>query len=159
MRVQARYNGTVGPWSTIEFDNGIASDTTTETPSEFTSGGSGTSSNPYIITDPTGITGHSIRSYVASLQARQSVYFQWDVKERPGSWTIRTDASPTSHDFDLFGRDDQGSGWDDSDQSGDGDESITFAVQSDGQITIRVKNYDGGAPTDLTLTIEPPSSG
>ena len=66
---------------------------------------------------------------------------------------------PTGHDFDLFGRDDQGSGWDDSDQSGDGDESITFAVQSDGQITIRVKNFHGGAPTDLTLTIEPPAGG
>ena len=31
MRVQARYNGTVGPWITVEFDNGIVSDTSTPT--------------------------------------------------------------------------------------------------------------------------------
>ena len=139
-----------------------ATSTATPTPeeslSDFTSGGSGTSSDPYIINAPTSVSAHSIRSYVSGLSARHSVYFRWDVKERPGSWTISTDASPTGHDFDLFGRNDQGSGWDDNDQSGDGDESITLAVQLDGQITIRVKNYDGGAPTELTLSIEPPAA-
>ena len=134
-----------------------ATPTATASPSGITSGGSGTSSDPYIITDPTGVNGYSIRSYVASLEARQSVFFQWDVKEQSGSWTISIDASPNEHDFDLFGRDNQGKDWDDTDQSYDGDESITVAVESDGQITIRVRNYDGGAPTDLALTIEPPT--
>ena len=129
-----------------------------ESLSEFTSSGTGTSSDPYIISAPTGVAAHSIRSYVASQRARQSVYFQWDVTDRVGSWTIRIDASPTSHDFDLFGRDDRGGGWDDQDRSYDGDERITVYAQADGQITIRVQNYDGGAPTDLTLTIEPPAA-
>ena len=47
--------------------------------SEFTSSGSGSSSDPYIINDPTGVAAHSIRSYVAGPRARQSVYFRWDV--------------------------------------------------------------------------------
>ena len=132
--------------------------TNTPPPNEFTSDGSGTSSDPYIINDPTGVSSHSIRSYVASLQARQSVYFRWDAGDRAGSWTIRTDATPTNHDFDLFGRDGQGSGWDDRDQSGNGDENITINVQSGGYIVIRVKNYDGGAPANLTLSIEPPAT-
>ena len=135
-----------------------ATPTPAETLSEFTSGGTGTSSDPYIINDPTGVVAHSIRSYVAGLRAQQSVYFRWDVGARAGAWTIRTDASPTRHDFDLFGRDNRGSGWDDQDRSFDGDERITVYAQADGQITIRVQNYDGGAPTDLTLTIEPPAA-
>ena len=48
---------------------------------------------------------------------------------------------------------------DDSDQSYDGDENITVTAQSGGHITIQVQNYNGGAPTDLTLTIEPPGGG
>ena len=133
--------------------------TTTPAPIGFTSSGSGTSSAPYIISNPTSVTAHSIRSYVSSLSRGQSVYFRWDVGGRPGSWTVRIDTTPTSHDFDLFGRDDQGNSWDDSDLSGDGDENITVSVQSGGHILIRVKNYDGGVPTDLTLTIEPPGGG
>ena len=130
--------------------------TSTPTPSEFTSGGSGTASDPYIITDPTDVSAQSIRSHVAGLRARHSVYFQWGVGDRPGSWTVRIDTSPTSHDFDLFGRDDRGTGWDDTDRSIDGDENITISVQSGGHILIGVQNCDGGAPTELTLTIEPP---
>ena len=90
---------------------------TTESSNTLTSGGSGTASDPYIITDPTSVSAHSIHSYVASLSRRQSVYFRWDVGGRPGSWTVRIDATPTNHDFDLFGRDDRGSGWDDRDTS------------------------------------------
>ena len=151
------HNGNIG----LSFCSALSATptvTTTATSGEFTSGGSGTSSDPYIISAPTGVSAHSIRSYVASLRARQSVYFRWDAGDRAGSWTIRTDASPTGHDFDLYGRDDQGSGWDDQDRSTDGDERITVAAQADGQITIRVQNYDGGAPTDLTLTIEAPAA-
>ena len=132
---------------------------TEESSNTLTSGGSGTASDPYIINDSTNVSAHSIRSYVASLQAQQSVYFRWDVGDRSGSWTVSIDASPTEHDFDLFGRDDRGKDWDDTDTSYDGDESITLAVQSNGYIYIRVQNYDGGAPTDLTLTIEPPGGG
>ena len=138
--------------------------TTTPTPtatatmasSMFTSSGSGTSSDPYIITDPTSVSAHSIRSYVDSLSRRQFVYFRWDVGGRPGSWTVRIDTTPTNHDFDLFGRDDRGSGWDDKDTSRNGDENITIPVLSGGHILIGVKNFDGGAPTELTLTIGPP---
>ena len=95
----------------------------------------------------------------ACLHRRQSVYFQWDADGRAGAWTIRIDTPSDNHDFDLFGRDDQGSRWDDRDRSNDGDERITFTVQSCGHLYIRVMNYDGGAPTELTLTIEPPNGG
>ena len=175
MRVRARYNGSFGPWKETVF--GVHSEitstaTTTPTPTAtstpipteessngFTSGGSGTADDPYIISDPTSVSAHSIHSYVAGLQNRHSVYFQWNTKNHSGTWTIRIDASPTEHDFDLFGRDDQGINWDDSDQSYDGDENITVTAQSGGHIYIRVRNYRGGAPTDLTLTIEPPGGG
>ncbi len=133
--------------------------TATQTSSEFTSSGSGSSSDPYIIADPTNVAAHSVLSYVSSLNARDSVYFRWNVGNRAGTWTITTDASPTSHDFDLYGRDDRGSGWDDQDRSGDGDERIDVDVLAGGYIHLRVQNYDGGAPTDLTLTIEAPDSG
>ena len=169
VRVRARYNGSFGPWKEIEF--GVHSEitstptaTSTPIPTEessngFTSGGSGTADDPYIISDPTSVSAHSIHSYVASLSRRQSVYFRWDVGGRPGSWTVRIDTTPTNHDFDLFGRDDRGSGWDDKDTSSNGDENITFSVLSGGHIFIGVKNYRGGAPTDLTLSIEPPGGG
>ena len=102
----------------------------------------------------------TLRSHITlPIRTAQSVYFRWDVGARPGSWTVSIDASPTSHDFDLFGRDDRGKDWDDTDTSYDGDESITLAVQSNGHIYIRIQNYDGGVPTDLTLTIEPPGGG
>ena len=116
-------------------------------------------SDPYIVNNPTDVSAQSILSYVSDLGARRSVHFRWDVGERAGTWTIRTDASPTSHDFDLFGRDDRGSSWDDQDLSSDGDESITVDVLAGGHIHLRVKNYDGGAPTDLTLSIEPAAGG
>ena len=102
------------------------------------------------------MSSRSIRSYVSSLSRRELVYFQWNTKERAGSWTVEIDATPNQHDFDLHGRDDQGGSWDDRDTSSDGDESITINVQVDGHIFLRVRNYDGGAPTDLTLTIIPP---
>ena len=126
----------------------------------LTSSGSGTSSDPYIISDLTNVSAHSIRSYVASLQVGQSVYFRWDAGDRAGSWVIRTDPSPTWYGFDLYGRDDQGNGWDDYDTSGDGDGArrITVSVRSGGHITIQVHSFNGGAPTDLTLTIEPPAA-
>ena len=95
----------------------------------------------------------------ACLQRRQSVYFQWDAGDRAGAWTIRIDTPSDNHDFDLFGRDDQGSRWDDRDRSNDGDERITFTVQSCGHLYIRVMNCDCGAPTELTITIEPPNGG
>ena len=95
----------------------------------------------------------------ACLHRRQSVYLQWDADGRAGAWTIRIDTPSDNHDFDLFGRDDQGSRWDDRDRSNDGDERITFTVQSCGHLYIRVMNYDCGAPTELTLTIEPPNGG
>ena len=150
---------------TAYFHAPTATHTSTPTPTptassdSFTSSGTGTLSDPYIIDNPTGVAAQSIRSYVAGLQAYRSVYFRWNVGDRPGAWTIRIDASPTSHDFDLYGRDEQGAAWDDSDQSFDGDESIAVTAQSGGHITIRIENYDGGAPTDLTLTIEAPGSG
>ena len=168
VRVRARYNGSFGPWKETVF--GVHSEITstptatstpiptTESSNILTSGGSGTASDPYIITDPTSVSAHSIHSYVASLSRGQSVYFRWDVGGRPGSWTVRIDATPTNHDFDLFGRDDRGSGWDDRDTSSDGDENITISVLSGGHILIEVKNYRGGAPTDLTLSIEPPAA-
>ena len=168
VRVRARYNGSFGPWKETVF--GVHSEITstptatstpiptTESSNILTSGGSGTASDPYIITDPTSVSAHSIHSYVASLSRGQSVYFRWDVGGRPGSWTVRIDTTPTNHDFDLFGRDDQGSGWDDRDTSPDGDENITISVLSGGHILIEVKNYRGGAPTDLTLSIEPPAA-
>ena len=134
-----------------------ATATPTTTPA-FVSSGRGTYSNPYIISDPTSVSAHSILSYVSNLRAGQNVDFLWDVGNRAGSWTIRTDATPNSHDFDLYGMNDQGSSWDEQDTSYDGDESITVSVQSGGYIRIRVKNYDGGAPTDLTLTFVPPAS-
>ncbi len=90
---------------------------------------------------------------------REYVYFQWEVGARSGSWTISIDASPTNHDFDLYVRDDQGGSWDDFDTSYDGDESVDVSVQANGHIFLGVRNYDGGAPTDLTLTIEAPDSG
>ena len=93
---------------------------------------------------------------MADLNAGESVFFRWDVGNRPGEWTIATDASPTGHDFDLYGRDNRGRGWDDYDTSHDGDESIIIDAQSGGRIVLRVRNYDGGAPTDLTLSIEAP---
>ena len=132
--------------------------TPTAASGEFTSGGSGTASDPYIISDPTGVSANSILGYIASLRARQSVYFRWNVGDRAGVWTITTDASPTSHDFDLYGRDNRGSSWDDQDRSNDGDEHITVDVQAGGHIVLRVQNYEGGAPTDLTLSFEPPAS-
>ena len=92
------------------------------------------------------------------MNARDSVHFRWDVGERAGTWTITTDASPTSHDIDLYGRDDRGSSWDDDDRSYDGDERIDVDVLAGGHIHIRVMNYDGGAPTDLTLSIEAPAA-
>ena len=133
--------------------------TATATPDDFTSSGSGTESDPFIIADPVSVSARSIRSYVASLQVREYVYFQWEVGTRSGSWTISSDATPTDHDFDLHVRDDQGNSWDDSDTSYDGDESVSLTVQANGHILLAVRNYDGGAPTDLTLTIEPPASG
>ena len=129
----------------------IPTPTPTATPSAFTSSGSGTFSNPYIVNNPTDVSAHSIRSYVADLNAHQSVHFRWDTGNRAGDWTITTDVSPTAHDFDLYGRDNRGSGWDDLDLSGDGDESITVDAPANGHIRLRVKNFDGGAPTDLTL--------
>ena len=104
------------------------------------------------------MSAHSILGHASELNARDSVYLRWDVGDRAGTWTITTDASPTSHDFDLYGRDDRGSGWDDQDRSGDGDESITVDVLAGGHIVLRVQNYDGGAPTDLTLSIEAPAA-
>jgi hypothetical protein len=123
----------------------------------FTSGGSGTVSDPYIIADPTNVTGHSIHSYVAGLATHGSVRFRWNVGDRAGAWNISIDAIPTSHDFDLYGRNDQSNGWNDTDTSWDGDESITINVHEGGYIYIRVYKWDAGTPTDLTLTIEPPS--
>ena len=131
--------------------------TVTPTPIGFTSNGSGTSSAPYIISNPTSVTAHSILSYVSNLPARGSIYFQWDVGDRAGSWTVSTDATPSRHDFDLYGRDNQGSSWDDTDRSGNGDENITISVQSGGHIYLRVQNYSGGPPNDLTLTIHAPA--
>ena len=92
------------------------------------------------------------------MRARQSKYFRWDVGNRAGEWTITTDASPTGHDFDLYGKDNRGSAWDDQDRSGDGDEEVTVDVPTGGHIVLRVQNYDGGAPTDLTLSIEAPDA-
>ena len=125
--------------------------TATATPEGFMLSGSGTGSDPYIVSAPTDVSAHSILDHVADLGARESIFYRWDVGDRAGEWTITTDASPTSHDFDLYGRDDRGSGWDDQDLSSDGDESITVDVLAGGHIYLRVKNYDGGAPTDLTL--------
>ena len=133
--------------------------TATATPDDFTSSGSGTESDPYIIADPTDVSARTIRSYVASLQLREYVYFKWEVGARSGSWTISTDATPTGHDFDLYSRDDQGNSWDDSDTSYDGNESVTVSVQANGHILLAIRHYDGGAPTGLTLTIEAPDSG
>ena len=108
-----------------------ATATPTATPA-FVSSGRGTYSNPYVINDPTSVSAHSILSYVSNLRAGQNVDFLWDVGNRAGSWTIRTDATPNSHDFDLYGMNDQGSSWDEQDTSYDGDESITVSVQSGG---------------------------
>ena len=133
------------------------------TANSFTSGGSGRLSDPYIIADPTNVTGHSIRNYVVAGLAFRSdfVFFRWDVGTRAGAWNISTDATPTSHDFDLYGRNDQSHHWNGS-VSRDGDESITINARAGGYIYIGVRNYASGArgvPTDLTLTIEPPSDG
>jgi len=130
--------------------------TGTPTPDGFTSGGSGTYSDPYIIGDPTSVTAHSIRSYVASLSRLQVVYFLWNAEDRAGSWTVRIDTTPTSHDFDIFGRDEQDTAWDDTSRGLDGDETITISVRASGHIFFGVQNFQGGAPTELTLTIEPP---
>ena len=136
----------------------IPTPTPTATPSAFTSSGSGTLSDPYIVNNPTAVSAQSIVSYVADLNAHQSVHFRWDTGNRAGDWTITTDVSPTAHDFDLYGRDNRGSGWDNQDRSDDGDESITVDAPADGHIRLRVQNFDGGAPTDLTLSIEPPAA-
>ena len=130
--------------------------TGTPTPDGFTTGGSGTHSDPYIIGNPTSVTAHSIRSYVASLSRLQVVYFLWFAEDRAGSWTVHVDTTPTSHDFDIFGQDEQGTAWDDTSRGLDGDETITISVQSGGHIFVGVQNFQGGAPTEMTLTIEPP---
>ena len=130
--------------------------TGTPTPDGFTTGGSGTHSDPYIIGNPSSVTAHSIRSYVASLTRLQVVYFLWYAEDRAGSWTVHIDTTPTSHDFDIFGRDEQGTAWDDTSRGLDGDEAITISVQSGGHILVGVQNFRGCAPTELTLTIEPP---
>ena len=87
----------------------------------------------------------------------ESAYFKWNVGDRAGSWRVEIDTTPTNHDFDLFGRDDRGTGWDDRDESGDGDENITISVLSGGHILIHVINYRVRAPTNVTLTIIPPA--
>ena len=150
------------PTSTPAASTPTPTATPTIASSPFTSGGSGTSSDPYVISDPTGVSSRSIRSYVSDLQARQSVYFRWDVGgDRLGRWSISIDASPSSHDFDLYGRDDrddQIGEWDDYGTSNSGDEGITLYMLGQGHIILRVRNYDGGAPTDLTLSISPPTA-
>ena len=150
------------PTSTPATSTPTPTATPTIASSPFTSGGSGTSSDPYVISDPTSVSSRSIRSYVSDLQARQSVYFRWDVGgDRFGRWSISIDASPSSHDFDLYGRDDrddQIGEWDDYGTSNSGDEGITLYMLGQGHIILRVRNYDGGAPTDLTLSISPPTA-
>ena len=126
--------------------------------STFTPSGSGTWSDPFIISNPISVTAHSILSYVSSLSARETVRFQWNVNEKAGSWTISIDSSPDGHDFDLYVRDDRTNNLDDmSVDESTGDESVTVTVQADGHIYLIVRNTDGSAPTDLTLTIAPPS--
>ena len=125
----------------------------------FTPSGSGTWSDPFIISNPISITAHSILSYVSGLSAYESVYFQWTVSEQTGSWKISIDASPDGYNFDLYVRDERTNNWDAIESSSDGDESVTVTVQADGHIYLAVRNTDGGAPTDLTLTIEAPGSG
>ena len=150
------------PTSTPAASTSTPTATPTIASSPFTSGGSGTSSDPYIISDPTSVSSRSIRSYFSDIQARQSVYFRWDVGgDRFGRWSISIEASPSSHDFDLFGRDDrddQIGEWDDYGTSNSGDEEIILYMLGQGHIILRVRNYDGGAPTDLTLSISPPTA-
>ena len=132
--------------------------TATPTAPSFIVSGSGSSSDPYLL-NPTNVTGQSIRSYVAGLDRRDSVYFMWYVGGLVGDWIISTDATPTSHNFDLYGKKNiRRIGWIDSDTSGDGDESITINARMTERIYLRVRNYDGGEPTNLTLTIEPPAA-
>ena len=85
------------------------------------------------------------RSPTSGRRRPRKVYFQWDADGRAGAWTIRIDTPSDNHNFDIFGRDDQGSQWDDRDRSNDGDERITFTVQSCRHLYIRVMNYDCGA--------------
>ena len=150
------------PTSTPAASTPTPTATPTIASSPFTSGGSGTSSDPYVISDPTGVSSRSIRSYVSDLQAQQSVYFRWDVGgDRLGIWRVSIDASPSSHDFDLYGRDDRDAQigeWDDYGTSYSGDEEITLYLFGQGHVILRVRNYDGGAPTDLTLSISPPTA-
>ena len=47
---------------------------------------------------------------------------------------------------------------DDQDSSLDGDEEIAVDVLAGGHIVLRVLNSDGGAPTDLKLSIDPPAA-
>ena len=82
--------------------------------------------------------------------------FQWNVNEHAGAWTISTDSSPDGHDFDLYVKDERTNDFDAMSNSDDGDESVTVTAQPDGHIYLRVRNTDGSAPTDLTLTISPP---
>ncbi len=130
--------------------------TATATPA-LISGGTGTWTNPYIVSDPTNVSAHSIISNVSELGQGSYAYFKWDVGNRAGSWTISIDATSTYHDYDLYGKDDRGTSWDDQDTSWNGDESITLNAQSGGHIIIGIRNYDGGAATNLTLSIVPPA--
>lgn len=101
----------------------IGTATATPTAGEFTPSGSGTSSDPYIISDPTNVYSHPIRSHDSDrIAGRESAYFKWNVGDRAGSWIVAIDTTPTDHDFDLLGRDDRGTGWDDRGESGDGDD-------------------------------------
>ena len=124
------------------------------------SGGSGTASDPYIISDPFSVSSRSIRSYMFAWHMEHYVYFQWDVGNHAGEWAVSIDATPASHVFDLFGRDDQGDTWDDTDGNWrSGDASIIISVQSGGHVYIRIKSRDefNYPPIGLTLTIRPPA--
>ena len=117
-------------------------------------------SDPYIISDPFSVSSRSIRSYMFAWHMEHYVYFQWDVGNHAGEWAVSIDATPASHVFDLFGRDDQGDTWDDTDGNWRSrDASIIISVQSGGHVYIRIKSRDefNYPPIGLTLTIRPPA--
>ena len=130
--------------------------------------GSGSRTDPYVITDPTSISDESFHDALRPGRATShqngnlyGTYFQFTVpNNRAGTWTINIDSSPDTVDMDLYESDGVPSS-----RSGDGDEVISPTLTAGQTYSFYVLRYGSTNPdydaasdlTDIALTITAPS--